>query len=392
MKTKKTLVITTDTFLPKRDGVTTFLANIIPDLAEHYRIRILAPSYSKKHWTESWQGVEVVRFPVSSVGLSGYPAVKATPWRVKPYLKDADIVWVNSAAPLGASAIMATRSLKKKGQHQHIKLIAFIHSIEWDQLTHVVLRSKWLKNQLIRLVAYFGWYFYNKCDHLMVPSEGVAQVLVGKHIKPPKTVVPLGVDSDCFTIPTRREKFLAKRRLGYRPNDVIIGYCGRLSPEKDVETLAEACALLRKNNSKLHRNLKLLIVGDGNHEDVTDFLDDNYKITGFVKNVIPYLHAMDIFVMPSLTETTSLATLEAMSCGLPVVATPVGHMKDYVIKGYNGFFFPKEEPKVLAQKLYKLIQNPSLRERVGKKARKTVLEKYTWERTILKLQRLLDTL
>jgi len=390
MKNKKVLVITTDTFLPKRDGVTTFLANIIPELSERYKIRILAPSYNKKHWTETWQGAEVVRFPVSSLGLSGYPAVKATPWRIKPYLKDANIVWVNSAAPLGASAMMAARSLKRQGHA--VKLIAFTHAIEWDQLTHVVLRSKWLKKQLIRLVAYLGWYFYNKCDHLLVPSEGVAQELLSKHIKTQKTVVPLGVDSDAFTIPTRREKLLAKRRLGYRPNDVIIGYCGKLSPEKDVETLAEACALLRQHNNRLNHNLKLLIVGDGNHENVTDFLDDKYKITGFVKNVVPYVHAMDIFVMPSLTETTSLATLEAMSCGLPIVATPVGHIKDYIIKGYNGFLFPKEDPKLLAQKLYKLIQNPSLRERIGKKARKTVLEKYTWERTIVKLQRLLDSL
>ena len=51
--------------------------------------------------------------------------------------------------------------------------------------------------------------------------------------------------------------------------------------------------------------------------------------------------------MPSLTETTSLATLEAMSCGLPVIASKVGFIKDYIAKGHNGIFFPKIVPIIL---------------------------------------------
>ena len=88
-------------------------------------------------------------------------------------------------------------------------------------------------------------------------------------------------------------------------------------------------------------NILLLMVGDGTEKQVKEFKEiKNCKVTGFVPNVQDYLKAMDIFVMPSLTETTSLATLEAMACGLPVIATKVGYIKNYLVKNHNGIFSP----------------------------------------------------
>jgi L-malate glycosyltransferase len=98
---------------------------------------------------------------------------------------------------------------------------------------------------------------------------------------------------------------------------------------------------------------------------------------------------MDIFVMPSLTETTSLATLEAMSCGLPVIATKVGFIKNYLVKDHNGLFFPRNKSTVLALKLQKLIDNKELREKLGKNARKTIAYSFSWERSINKIKRIL---
>ena len=81
------------------------------------------------------------------------------------------------------------------------------------------------------------------------------------------------------------------------------------------------------------------MVGDGTKKQVKEFKKiKNCKVTGFVPDVHEYLKAMDIFVMPSLTETTSLATLEAMACGLPVIATKVGYIKNYLVRNHNGLF------------------------------------------------------
>ena len=132
------------------------------------------------------------------------------------------------------------------------------------------------------------------------------------------------------------------------------------------------------------------MVGDGPKKLTSRFKElHNCKITGFVNNVQDYLKASDIFVMPSLTETTSLATLEAMACGLPVIVTKVGFMKEYVVKDYNGMFFPRANPTLLALKIEKLLENSELREKLSRNARKTVAYSFSWERSINKIKRIL---
>jgi len=93
--------------------------------------------------------------------------------------------------------------------------------------------------------------------------------------------------------------------------------------------------------------------------------------------------------LPSLTETTSLSTLEAMACGLPVIVSNVGCLREYIKEKYNGLLFPKNNSYVLYEKLKFLIENPSLREEIGKNARKTT-ENFSWEKTILRIKKVFD--
>ena len=112
----------------------------------------------------------------------------------------------------------------------------------------------------------------------------------------------------------------------------------------------------------------------------------------FTNNIVPYLQAMDIYVLPSLTETTSISTLEAMSCGLPVIVTPVGSLPGYIQNNYNGIFFPKRDPYRLEKKLSRLINNPGLRKTIGDNARKTVKEKFSWENTFKEMKKVFESL
>ena len=176
-----------------------------------------------------------------------------------------------------------------------------------------------------------------------------------------------------------------KKKVGIEENKTVIGYVGRISKEKNMEVLLEAFQKLDGQN-----NVTLLMVGDGHKDLVQKFKDTkNCKVTGFVNNVEDYLQAMDIFVMPSLTETTSLATLEAMSSGLPVIATKVGFMKNYIVKNHNGIFFPRNSSTMLAIKIEKLLKNEQLREKLSSSARKTVAYSFSCERSINKIKRLL---
>jgi len=91
---------------------------------------------------------------------------------------------------------------------------------------------------------------------------------------------------------------------------------------------------------------------------------------------------MDIYVMPSLTETSSLSTMEAMSCSIAVVSTPVGYIKDYIKNSYNGLFFNKQNSYELSKNLAVLLDDEKLRAKIGENARKTIIEFYNWDKTI----------
>ncbi len=374
----KKLVIATDTFFPKRDGITRFLSNIIPELTSNYNITIIAPSYDKKYEIGEYKGAKVVKFPIRKFSVSGYSPAKSPKGKIKSIIKDADIVWVHSAAPLGKAAITIGRKLKKP-------VIAFIHSMEWEQLIHIMVEHKKLKKYMIPLVSRYARYVYNKCTILMVPSLEVVHELDLAGITTRKLLVHLGVDSDYF-VPPQHGKVKAKKKLHLNPNKIIIGYTGRISKEKNLSTLAKAVAGLQKKYPEIF----LYIVGDGKRSEIEKHINKGYKITGFVSNVVPHLQAMDIFVLPSLTETSSLSTMEAMSSGLPVIATPVGHVKEYIKNGRNGMTFPKENDFVLRKKLEMLIINPELREAMGNTARNTIVKKYHWERTIVEIEKILE--
>ena len=230
-----------------------------------------------------------------------------------------------------------------------------------------------LKNYFVR--------FYNKWDLLIVPYPDVKRELRREGIRTNIQVGKLGVDINKFLPAKDIDRSKKKLKL---PDKIVIGYVGRICKEKNTLVLLEAFKRLDPDK------FFLLMVGDGNPDIVKEFKEyKNCKVTGFVDNVENYLQAMDAFVMPSLTETTSLATLEAMSCGLPVIVSKVGYMKEYIKRDHNGLFFPRTNPAVLALKIEKLFKDDHLRARIGKNARKTVAYAFSWERSINKIKRIL---
>jgi len=139
-----------------------------------------------------------------------------------------------------------------------------------------------------------------------------------------------------------------------------------------------------------YEKILLLIVGSGVEEIENKFKNkDNVKFIGSVNDGVKYLQAMDIYVLPSLTETTSLATLEAMGCEVACVTTKVGRIKEYIKEKVNGLFFPKGNDLVLSLKLRWLLEHPNIRRQLGKKARTTVVKYHKWQSTALKITEIL---
>ncbi|MBN1157281.1 glycosyltransferase family 4 protein, partial [Candidatus Woesearchaeota archaeon] len=317
---------------------------------------------------------EMIRVPTFKFRFGDYHPPKFHFEVIREAVLEADIVWTNAVMPIGMLAIHYAKKFNKP-------VIATIHSIEWELAKNSLSKRNVFKNISYAVARILARHFYNKCALLMISDRETGEILKHHGIRTMKRIVHLGVNTERF-IPAEDKRY-AKERIGLETGKVVIGYSGRIGREKDVMTLYRAFRKVRTED----KNVVLLLVGNP-LEEFRKILekDEDVVLAGTQDDVVPYLQAMDIYVLPSLTETTSLSTMEAMSCGLAVVATKVGFVKEYIMEKVNGVFFPKRNDLVLSLKLKSLIGNPTLREVMGVMARQTIEKNYSWKKTVREIR------
>lgn len=370
------ILIATDSFLPRWDGVARFLDEIIPRLSKNHQISVLAPEFKGEF--KGYDNVVISRFKASVIRLADYNLSFPSRKVIREYVKDADLVWTQTIGPVGAFAILEAKKQNKP-------VIAYIHSIEWELFTKSLNLIAPLEKLVYSFVKRYARFLYNKCDLILVPSKEVAEIFKLNGISSQKKILHLGTNTSKF-VPAI-DKIRAKEHLSINPKKKVVGFAGRIGKEKDLITLYRAFARLQKKRS----DIVLMVVGQ-DFAGVTNFFKEkeNVMVVGQTSNIIPYFQAMDIYVLPSLTETTSLSTIEAMSCGIPVVVTRVGYVGEYVKDGLNGFFFPKKDSYTLSRLIEALLDNEILRKRIGNNARHTVIQQFSWEATIKQLKEVFE--
>ncbi len=178
-------------------------------------------------------------------------------------------------------------------------------------------------------------------------------------------------------------EFKQERRIGDRTN--LIGYVGRLDREKGIMNLVSAMPAIMSHDP----DIKLLIIGDGNlKESVRDFIVENHmehcvKLAGWVSHdeLPAYLNSMKLLVIPSYTEGLPNTMLEAMACGTPVLANPVGSIPDFITDGQNGFIMKDNSFNSIAQSIKHIFARSDL-ENIGINGRKMVENEFVFEATV----------
>jgi len=190
------------------------------------------------------------------------------------------------------------------------------------------------------------------------------------------TVMPNGVDTRQFAPVTDRH--FVRERLGLPQNRVICLCVANLKPVKGQDVLL-AAAKMRPD----WRERVTIVLAGGDYMDgqlqataAQDLPGYDIRFVGEVGDVLPYYHAADVFVLPSRSEGLSNAMLEAMACGLPVVATDVGAAGEVIPNAECGRIVPPENPDALAQALNVIINDQSLRSSLGASARARVTQAY----------------
>lgn len=119
-------------------------------------------------------------------------------------------------------------------------------------------------------------------------------------------------------------------------------------------------------------------------------LGDVVRFTGDVRNVHEYLQASDIFAFPTEDEAFGISLIEAMSCGLPAVATRVGGIPDVLQDGINGLLIDPADEQALEMALVSLLGDRDLRQRLGSAARRRVVEQYSESRVVERYMQLIE--
>ncbi len=203
--------------------------------------------------------------------------------------------------------------------------------------------------------------------------------------------IPPGVDTSHFyPIPPDE----AKQFIGLKPENRMILFVGRIEPLKGIDTLIQAMSCLRV--AELYRPVHLAIIGGEPDVDPVDMsaemarlqkLCDDLCMGGMVvflgkrgQDTLPYYYsAAEVLVMPSLYESFGMVALEAMACGIPVIASEVGGLGYLVQNGTTGFTIPDSEPEMLCEKLTWLLGDPHLRETMSLRAAEYAMD-YAWEK------------
>jgi len=207
-----------------------------------------------------------------------------------------------------------------------------------------------------------------------------------------------GVDHQRFAPQTVKPLALLPARWQNLDGIVVVGTVGRLTPVKDQQLLLRAAARLRTEHADLAHRLRLVIIGDGPlYPELARMIEqlalrDVVWLAGDRPDVPSLLHAMDIFVLPSLGEGISNTVLEAMASGLPVIATAVGGNVELVEEGFNGRLFPVGDCQALADAMVTLMKNDGERAAQGANARSRVCQQFDWERTVSNYLRVYDEL
>jgi len=225
-------------------------------------------------------------------------------------------------------------------------------------------------------------WMHRRMNHVVCVSQGQAEKVIRSGTPRQRiTVIHNAIRTDRFRELSSPEYRKNLERLFPVTPKFILGNAGRLSPEKGFDLLITATAKLLKEGIPVG----LVIFGEGFlRKPLQKQIDalgvsDSVRLTGFTNELDQFMPHFDIFVQSSYTEGLPNVLLEAMASRTAVVATEVGGTNELVVEGVTGLMVPPNQPDRLADAIRTILQNDSLRKRMGENGRNRVEENFTFE-------------
>ncbi|MDQ6662254.1 MAG: glycosyltransferase [Chloroflexota bacterium] len=357
------IMIVTDQYPPMVGGVPTVTHGLAADfVARGHHVWVVAPSQGPRDIRRIEQNIRVYRF--SSFEWPTYeglriPFLPFVPIRNLIKRSDPDIIHIHSPIVLGNVAQILAGGLRKP-------VIATNHYLPIN-ISRSLTSDPFFGKSFNTISYTYLVNFCNRCEYVTAPTITALNLLYEHGLRAPAGVISNGIDLEKYTVGERDEEVL--QRLSLPLNRPIVLHVNRLSDEKRVDVLIDAVAQMKSNGH-------IALVGSGPAEaDLREQaaklqVEDRISFLGHVKDsdLLALRHSSEVFVIPSEADLQSLSTMEAMACGLPVIAANAYALPELVHHDENGYLFAPGNSTEFAYYIDKLLEDEPLRKRMGAKS------------------------
>ncbi len=382
MQTKKKILIFSTTYFPYFGGAEVAIKEITDRLAGDFEFDVITAKGQKDlPSVEKIGAVTIYRIGIGNLALDKFflPVLGAV--KIAKLQKSQNYfcfwaVMVSQASGAGYVYNICRKLVGKK------KVPIVLNLQEGDSETHLNYRWAGLIDLSWRLALWQTDIVTGLSNFLLARAKK-------KGYKGTSILVPNGVDLSNFTREiSDEEKTDLKNRLGKKEGDIFLITTSRLVHKNANDDVISALVNLPKN-------ISFIVIGKGElghklQKQARDLgVGDRVKFLGLVSNTdLPkYLSISDIFIRPSRSEGFGVSFIEAMAAGLPVIATPVGGIPDFIDDKETGVFCSPDHPQSIVQAVTLFLSDPALREKIIKQARARVIADYSWEDIAEKMRR-----
>ncbi len=339
------ILMLTNTYPPVLSGVARSIVAFDREFRRrNHEVLIIAPEADKLAPTVPPDDSHVVRVPaIQHFNGSDFPVPVPSPMLVAAAVDDfrPDIIHAHHPFFMGNTAVRLARS-------REVPLV-FTHHTMYDQYTHYTALEAPVTS---RFVGALTAGYADLCDAVIAPSRDVARLLRERGVQTRVEIIPTGVDTVRFA---RGDGPGFRSRHGIPKSAFVVGYVGRLAPEKNLGFLADSVARFMAVESNAH----FLVVGGGPSDSeirkifASAGLSNRLHLVGVCEgdDLIDAFHSLDVFAFASQTETQGMVLTEAMAASKPVVALDGPGVRDVLRDRANGRLVSVEHRQLFAQAL-----------------------------------------
>jgi 1,2-diacylglycerol 3-alpha-glucosyltransferase len=359
------ILISGTTYYPRLDGQSIFTVNLAEGLAKRgHQVTAMFPSVEGHAFSRQRNGVRLEG--VRSIKLTSIHPDLAVPnpsAREIRNIFDAvqpEVVHIQDHYPL-------SRWTMREAERQAIQIIGTNHFMPENLAQYIpgLSKIKPLYNWIL-----WKWMLdgYNRMGLVVAQSRAAVELIRARGLRSPVSLISCGIDLGRFRLDTSVDRLACRERYGLDPKRTIFLFVGRVDKDKRVDVLLHAVARLERDD------IQLVIAGHGGASEYYEALARSLNLgrrvhfTGFIPNedLHVLLNSVDVFTMPSDAELLSIASLEAMACGRPMLLADAVALPELVTPGVNGYLFKRGDAQDAAHYMELLADQPERWKEMGK--------------------------